>query len=408
MSRPDFAALLKQDIGLDIASIGSTAVDRAVQAGILRSGAADAQAYWDLVRDSRREWQELVDAIVVPETWCFRDREAFSAMLHMVQDEWLPAHADGKVRLLSVPCSTGEEPYSMAMALMDSGVPAGRYAIDAVDVCAKSITRAREALYGKNSFREADLEYRDRYFAAAGRGHRLREAVRQQVRFHQGNIFALDQVLGAQTYDVIFCRNLLIYFDPDTQARAIQLLHRRLAPDGVLFVAPSEAGLPLEQDFVATRIPRAFAFRKRADEPAPRLQATPPVVVCLPRPPAPRPVPIDRPVVAVAVQADAGASLREASRLADAGRLSEAAQHCAAHLGEQGASAQGFHLLGLINAAAGNLTIADGFFRRALYLDQSHADSLIHLALLLEKRGDTAGARQLRNRMARLEARGAK
>src|SRR6202163_2862965 len=106
----EFENLLKRTIGLDAASIGSSAIKHAVQARTSACGLKDLRAYWELLCTSKAELQELVEVVVVPETWFFRDREAFLAMARMAHDEWLPHHSRRALRLLSLPCSTGEEP----------------------------------------------------------------------------------------------------------------------------------------------------------------------------------------------------------------------------------------------------------------------------------------------------------
>src|SRR5712671_4623467 len=137
-----FEDLLKRTIGLDTASVGSSVVARAVQARMSACELDDWQAYWERVNASQTELQELVEAVVIPETWFFRDRDAFAAMARMANEEWLANHPQGVLRLLSLPCSTGEEPYSMAMALLDTGFPADRFRIDAVDISARALARA--------------------------------------------------------------------------------------------------------------------------------------------------------------------------------------------------------------------------------------------------------------------------
>ena len=102
--------------------------------------------------------------MVVTETWFFREKQPFAALVRLVIEEWLPAHPTGKLRLLSVPCSSGEEPYSMAMALMDAGFLAARFEISAVDISSRALAFAQRAIYGRNSFRGADLEFRARHF----------------------------------------------------------------------------------------------------------------------------------------------------------------------------------------------------------------------------------------------------
>ncbi|KAA2212588.1 CheR family methyltransferase [Teichococcus oryzae] len=406
-------SLLKEAIGLDAATIGSAAIARAVRARQAACRLDDPAAYAALARESPAELQELVDAVVVPETWFFRDRGALDAMVQILRSRAQGA-GGRKLRLLSLPCSTGEEPYSMAMALLDAGYAPDHFIIDAIDVSSRSVALAQRAIYGRNAFRGADLHFRDRHFEAVEGGFRPVEAVRRSVRFSRGNMFDAGSLPGGLSQDVIFCRNLLIYFDRPTQGAALQVLHRLLLPGGFLFLGPSETALPPRQDFTWAKLPMAFAFCKAAGAAAlPQAKAFPPPVP-KPRPfrPVPAPAgvpqplrPTEAPHPAEVERPIRRASLGEAQRLADEGHLPEAVLHCEAHIRENGPSADAFHLLGLLREAAGSRPEAIANHRKALYLDPHHQETLAHLALLLDQQGDRAGAKMLRDRLQRMARR---
>jgi chemotaxis protein methyltransferase WspC len=330
-------------------------------------------------------------------------------VVSIARERWLANPLQANLRLVSLPCSTGEEPYSMAMALIDAGFPIDRFSIDAVDISAKSLGHAAHGVYGKNSFRGADTSFRDRHFVQTPGGWSVNDAVRRTVRFRQGNLFDVESLLAADTYHAVFCRNVLIYFDPEAQGRAIALLARLLAKDGTLFVGPAETNLLLNRGFVSSKIPLAFAFRKGAVEkpvvkPAPA-RAAPVVTPRLVIPPVKRTAPVAKPAPAKRIAAN-GADIEDIRRLADQGRLDEAAARCAAYLKEAEPSPEAWHLYGLIRDAAGALGEAAGHYRKALYLDPQHQQSLIHLALLLERQGDKAGAKRINDRVLRLDRQG--
>jgi chemotaxis protein methyltransferase WspC len=411
----DFANLLKASMGLDAASIGGSAVERAVLERVSACGVAGPDAYWQHVCASPVELQQLIEAVVVPETWFFRDREAFSTLVRVARKAWWTAPAGGVRRILSLPSSTGEEPYSIAMALFDAGVAGDRFCIDAVDISAQAITVARAGVYGKNSFRGRELGFRARYFDATATGHQLADRVRRQVQFRQGNLLAREVAAEPTRYDAIFCRNLLIYFDRPTQERAVRALERLLAPDGVVLVAPCETGVLLNHGFVQLQAPSAFAFRRAGVLPVERKAGRRKAGSVLPRRfrlgPPPASVPVARtaaapiPAAALAAKTDAPAvvNLDEAAELANRGRFEEAIERCEQHLTRSGPSAQVFHLMGLVRDASGNPTEAERCYRKALYLDPHHDEVLVHLMLLLEKAGKTSEAQRLRERTHRLQ-----
>ena len=408
MSLANFEQLLKASIGLDVSSIGPASIERAVQTRLSACALSDRNAYWDRVSASETELQALIEAVVVSETWFFRDREAFATLALIIHDEWLRAPADRLLRLLSLPSSTGEEPYSMAMTLLDAGIPADRFRIDAVDVSALALAQAERAVYGKNSFRSHDLAFRDRHFEATALGYRPSDSVRRQVHFRQGNVFDEAFLPGQGIYDVVFCRNLLIYFDRIAQDRAVAVLERLLATNGTMFVAPSETGVLMNHAFVSSRVPLAFAFRKgaaavREPKPAAARQGThapkrrAPVAVSPVRPAAPAPA------IAAVEPPDSQADLDQAACFADQGRFVEAATCCEEHVRRHGPSANAFHLLGLVRDAGGDPTDAANYYRKALYLDPEHHDTLVHFAFLVEQQGNSAGAQVLRDRARRVE-----
>ena len=399
--------LLRQAIGLDAPSIGSSAIERAVQQRMRACQLDDPQLYWEHLGGSRGELQNLVEAVVVPETWFFRDRQAFAALANLLTTD--RKDRAGPVRLLSLPCSTGEEPYTMAMALLDAGLAASDFRIDGVDISAHALARAQAGIYGRNSFRGSDLGFRDRYFVAIEGGYRLSDAVRGTVRLLQRNLFDPAFALDVERYDVIFCRNLLIYFDGTTQQRAIGILKRRLADDGLFFVGHSETGLLASEGFVSARIPMAFAFRRGPVPPTREaLRATPArkkadfAAFWRKAPPVAFASFAERPPQLSPAPTIAAPDLAAIRRAADEGRLVEAAANCESYLERNGPSADALYLSGLIKDAAGQDAAAAERYRKALYLDPGHPESLAHLALLLAKKGDLAGAKLLRERAGRL------
>jgi len=405
-----FERLLEHRMGLNAASIGASAIERAVRARLGTCKLENVDEYWNQIQRSPEELQELVEAVVVPETWFFRDPQAFAAMAHSVTKSWLPVRASGALRLLSLPCSTGEEPYTMAMALMDAGLSPNLFRIDAIDISGRALAHARRGIYGGNSFRGKDIAFRDRHFERLERGYRIGKSLRAPVRFAQGNLLDEDFLRGCELYDIVFCRNLLIYFDAATQSRAITVLKRLLSPQGMLFVGHSEASMMLSHDLAPAKLPMAFAFRKAsAGLNQPKKEAAParmafqrtltasgtapqqsrPTSAFKREGPSPGPAPV----------------LDELRGIADRGLLAEAARGCETYMRERGPTPDALLLLGLISDASGDLSAAAGYYRKALYLEPDHAEALGHLALLLSKQGDTSGAKVLNDRMRRLDKR---
>ena len=396
--------LLRERTGLNLTA---QVAARAVASRLAHLGLDNAQAY--LAAITPDELKALAELVVVPESWMFRDQQAFAAVVRFVSARL--AEAPGQVaRILSIPCAGGEEPYSIAMALADAGVPPGATLIEAVDLSEAALARARQGRYTRNAFRGADLSFRERHFSAVGTEYQIHDALRGQVSFSQGNLLEIDTYASAGRYDILFCRNLLIYFNDATTAAAINKLHLLLADDGLLFAGYAEVPAFCRHGFTPLRTPGAFALAKLSGtEPAPRspLQAAPPRATrALPRaaPAAlsarPRPAP-----PAVIKAADPQLLLQQAGQLADQGDYSAAASACQAVLTTDPDSADAYYLLGLLSECTGKPGVAGEYWRRCAYLQPDHYEALCQLALLAETGGNAAQAESLRQRAARVYSR---
>ena len=405
MSDPRFAQLLKERIGLDAESVGDAVIERAVRQRCNKVSGGNAEHYWMLLQGSAEEVQALIEAVIVPETWFFRYPESFGALAQLASRRVLELAGARPLRVLSLPCSTGEEPYSIVMALLDAGLAPSAFQVDALDVSRAVLERAEEGRYGRNSFRGSSLEFRERHFSADGNDYQLAEAVRRKVRFRAGNLLAPGLLAGEAPYDYVFCSNLLIYFDRPTQEQVVDVLRRLARVDGVLFIGPAEASLMSRIGLRPLGVPQSFAFPLQGAEPPPQVAppnwaAPAPVPRPAPvKPAVPRPRPSARPEQPVA--APAGNALAEIARLANSGQADAARQRCEALLADKGPDAEVFYWLGLLADAQGQGSEAQAFYRKALYLQPDHQESLQHLAALLAAQGDTAGARRLQERAAR-------
>lgn len=407
---PRLAPLVRARTGLAIAD---DMLGRAIRQRLRERQEGDAEAYMARILDDEGEFADLLDLLVIPETWFFRDPQAIAHAARFAQERH--ARSGAPVRLLSLPCSTGEEPYTLAMALFDTGLPAQAFQVTAVDINEPSLERARRGLYGRNSFRARDLGFRDRYFDAEGDRQRLAERVRNQVRFRQGNILQLGSLRDGAPFDVVLCRNLLIYFDDQTQGRALSHLAALMHDDGLLCVGSSEMVSAMRHGFASLGVAHASALVKRqaagADPArphppaaAPRRKAavrTPPPAPALPARLRARSIPAPAPVTPVARSAQ---PLEEAQRLADAGRGAEA-EALLRNLLEADRSQAGAHFLLALILPDARAAEAERALRQALYLEPGHYPALCRLALICERAGRLDEAGRLRERAARIQTR---
>lgn len=399
-------SLLNREIGLSARSIGSSAVEAAVKTRLRACGALDVSDYLTRLERDPLERTALVEEIVVSETWFFRDEEVFKA-LRRHATAWLGR--ERVLRVLSLPCATGEEAYSVSIALLDAGLRSSRFSVRGIDVSERALGHARRGEYGKNSFRGSEGLLQRGYFEAASGSWRVLEAARESVSFAKGNV--LDPSLcAARSFDVVLCRNLLIYLDPAARTRALDNLYSWLVDDGLLFAGHAEAVEQMDARFQRVAESTPFAYVKQSRE---RLEAAKggaargaagarPVTSSHARV---RPTTGPRPVVGKEADAptppNPRVTLERATELANRGSLQEARQLCERVIAQSGASPEAYCLLGIIGNAAGQRDDAIASFNKSLYLDPNHYEALVHLALLHEQRGEQPVAANFRRRAER-------
>ena len=256
--------LLRQRIGLNPESIGTASVEKTVRERIEMSGAAGAEDYVRKINSSAAELDSLVESIVVQETSFFRNATPFITLQSYLKQFVLTRKRGRPLRILCFPCSTGEEAYSIAMALFDMELPANQFFIFAGDISEQALRIAEAGRYSSYSFRGKDIAFRKKYFTKQPDGsYVLKKEVRDAVRFERDNILSGNFLHGHQPYDVIFCRNLLIYFDDAAKEKAINSLSGHLSEEGVLFVGHAEGAGIHQFGFMSLDYPMSFAFARK-------------------------------------------------------------------------------------------------------------------------------------------------
>ncbi len=408
----EIESLLARRIGLDPTSTGPHVIGVAVRRRMADLGIREVSEYAAIASGSEAEQQALIEEVVVPESWFFRDDRPFRWLSDRVREGWVGRPGRPAFRALSIPCAGGQEPYSIAIALLDAGLPARRFRVDAVDVSTRSLEIAQRGVYSANAFR-GEGEWR-RHFRPVARGFELDPAIRSTVRFVHGNALDPKLLAGSDPYDVVFCRNLLIYLDRPSRARVLSTLDRLVADDGVLFLGHADRIDDPDQAprFLPTGESGCFCHR-RATHPNPphapfsmpmltpilaeRMLPEPPLVRMLPVPESePRPEPAAPPP-----PSPPRSPMEEAAELANLGRYDEAIAACERQIRQKGPGAAVYSLMGMIRQAAGDSRAAEDCFHKTLYLDPRHDEALLALALLADRRGDHAAAAGYRRRLSR-------
>jgi len=422
--------LLLQKIGLNASSVGDSSIDRAIKHRLSIKKIDEVKQYYELLLVDMEELTELVEEVVVPETWFFRNKTPFDAFSKFIIGDILPnLQKDEKVRVLSIPCSSGEEPYSAAISLHKAGVPMEKVHIDAIDISKRALTKAKRAIYGKNSFRGTDEDLQREYFKKGGAGFKLIDEIRDVVNFKSGNILVASLSAAPEYYHAVFCRNLLIYFNRDTQNTVLQKIHRVLKERGALFVGHAETALVTRDIFVQLFSARSFGYikvghseinkyKRKESKPANIPDRWQVVFEQLAKIPV-----LEKKLLATEsknryseqhkipktteeqVFLKPKVSLISVERLVTQSKYTEAIELCRRYLKEKVDSADGYYLLGLVLDRDGQGLEADQMLRRAIYLDPNHEKALKLAALLAENRGDIEAALSYKRRIKRVSTR---
>lgn len=212
--------------------------------------------------DVEPELEHLARLITNNETYFFREVYQFEGLFAEGLAELRQAGRSSELRMLCAGCSSGEEPYTLNIYARQAGLTS-RWAIDAFDIDVDRLKMAREAIYGVGSLRSTTEAQRAQYFSGfAADRWQLRRANREGVGFAYGNILDLDSFRKPQLYDVIFCRNVLIYFSEAAFQHAIANFARALRQGGLLFLGHSESLIGRSDRFETVRLERCIAYRK--------------------------------------------------------------------------------------------------------------------------------------------------
>jgi chemotaxis protein methyltransferase CheR len=220
-----------------------------------------------------QELSELIDLLTTNETYFFRE----DFQLRTFREEILPELRERKeragnrhLRIWSAGCSSGEEPYTIAMILLDQPwLKNWRVEVIGTDISQRVLHLARQATYGESAFRTTDEACRRRFFTADGNGReRLCDEVRSLVTISHLNLFDSARVTLLGRMDAIFCRNVIIYFDQPGKKKVVETFHQRLLPEGFLLLGHSESLMNISTAFKLRHFKHDMVYQKPADSPS--------------------------------------------------------------------------------------------------------------------------------------------
>jgi len=244
-------------------------VERRVAERVAATGAESFASYFSLLRtDVEGEVERLVNAFTVNETYFYREEHQLRCLTSDLLAERLRVGSPGQgIRIWSVPCSTGEEPYSIAIWLLENWPMVDRYEIEIVgsDIDTGVLEKARSGIFGKRALMRLSPDLVEKYFAPVGLDTwKILDDLRESVRFSRVNIVAPLETRPYGHFDVIFCRNVLIYFDDASRRIAAENLYENLAPGGYICLGHSESMSRITPLFDVRRFADAIVYQRPA------------------------------------------------------------------------------------------------------------------------------------------------
>ena len=245
-------------------------VERRLQDRIAITGASDFRAYFSSIRfqNSVEEIQHLINSMTVNETYFFREDYQFSALVDGICPDLSQRKKPGEaIRIWSLPCSTGEEPYSIAIYLLDRWKRADEFDIEilASDIDTRALASARAGIYGERSLQKLSKAEKERYFSYLRQDqYRIRDEIRESIDFSTINVMDPQQIQRYRDIDVIFCRNLLIYFDDVSRRQAVEAMYECLVPGGFICLGHSESMSRISSLFHPRKFSETIVYQKDA------------------------------------------------------------------------------------------------------------------------------------------------
>jgi chemotaxis protein methyltransferase CheR len=245
-------------------------VDKRLVERIEASGTDNFRSYFTMLRfqASGAELQALVNLMTINETYFFREEYQFECLVKSILPNIVAERKDkSPIRIWVIPSSSGEEPYSIAMCLLErwSGIHEWDVEIVSSDIDTKILAQAKTGLYSARSVKHVPPKYMQKYFRHTAHGYQLNEDLRNAVEFTRVNLMEPADVRGYRNFDVIFCRNLLIYFDDLSRKQAAETFYDALQPGGFICLGHSESMSRISSLYKIRKFPEAIVYQKPWD-----------------------------------------------------------------------------------------------------------------------------------------------
>lgn len=241
-------------------------IERRLTDRIVATGSPNFGVYFNQLRSDAGERETLINAFTVNETYFYREEHQLACLSRSLLPDLITRRRPGdKIRIWSSPCSTGEEAYSIAIWLLENWRMVDAYNVEIIgsDIDTRALAAAREGLYGERALSRLPPEVLEAYFEPTRRHRRkLIDDLRESVTFTPANLVDGESLAAQGRFDVIFCRNVLIYFDEDSRLLTANNLYERLNPGGYLCLGHTESMTRISDRFLVRRFEDAIVFQR--------------------------------------------------------------------------------------------------------------------------------------------------
>ena len=216
-------------------------------------------------RGRSQELSEIIDILTVNETYFFREQKVFDALVEEILPEMRRMRPDvRRFRIWSAGCASGEEPYTIAIMVLEKALKFSGLEVEIIgsDINQRVLQKARKGVYTSNSFRGVDDYFMKKYFVEEDGSWRIKDAVRKLVSFTHVNLLDQEKVRFAGTMDVVFCRNVLIYFNQESKRRVVDGFHQIMNDGGYLLLGHAESLMNVSTAFTLKHLKSDMVYQK--------------------------------------------------------------------------------------------------------------------------------------------------
>ncbi len=257
-----FRKVIYDESGITFSATNRSILDSRLKERLRDKNMNDVRSYYSLIMSDKEEMKVLLDSVTTNLTRFFRNQPHFDTLVHYV----IPALIEEKkkrgentIRIWSAGCSTGEEPYTIAMILKDILPPPFTFEIMASDLSLKCLMVGKQGFYEEARIQGIPPNYLDRFFTKNGSGYQVVDDVKKHIRFDYHN---LKHDAGLRNLDIVFCRNVLIYFDDEAQLAVVNRFYDSMAAHSFLFIGHSESLFGMDTKFEFLKTDWACLYQK--------------------------------------------------------------------------------------------------------------------------------------------------